>query len=122
MYNCFLGRLIDEGIMTQSRRKTPEEYLREAHAAETDAKQGYLKIFLGYASGVGKSLRMLDEARRRKARGQDVVIGAMQSRVPPEVEPLLTKLEVVPLKEVSGGRVLDLEHLLLRHPDVCVID
>ena len=45
--------------LTESRRKTPEEYLQEAQAEEARAK-GHLKIMLGYASGVGKSLRMLD--------------------------------------------------------------
>ena len=63
------------------RRKTPEELLRECQAEEAAAKKGHLKIFLGYASGVGKSFRMLDEARRRRERGQDVVVGAIQPRV-----------------------------------------
>ncbi|MGH9565317.1 MAG: universal stress protein [Candidatus Angelobacter sp.] len=108
--------------MHSNRRRTPEEYLREAQAAESDARQGYLKIFLGYASGVGKSFRMLDEARRRSARGQDVVIGAIQSPVAPEVEAILHKLEVVPLKEIDGGTVLDVDMLLQRHPAVCIID
>ncbi|HZL26903.1 MAG TPA: hypothetical protein VFC39_10255, partial [Acidobacteriaceae bacterium] len=55
------------------RRKTPEEALRECQAEEQAAarKKGHLKIFLGYASGVGKSFRMLDEARRRRERGED---------------------------------------------------
>ena len=67
-------------------------------------KKGNLKIFLGYASGVGKSFRMLDEARRRRERGQDVVVGAIQPKVPPDVESILRKLEVTPLKQVDGGR------------------
>jgi two-component system sensor histidine kinase KdpD len=46
-------------------RKTPEDFLRQAHAEEREAARGYLKIFLGYASGAGKSFRMFDEARRR---------------------------------------------------------
>ncbi len=103
------------------RRKTPEEYLRECQAEEdaaTPKRRGHLKIILGYASGVGKSFRMLDEARRRSERGQDVVIGAMQPQVPPEIEPLLRKLEVVPLKNAS----IDMDVLLRRRPSVCVID
>jgi len=107
------------------RRKTPEEYLRECQAEEeatATQKKGHLKIFLGYASGVGKSYRMLDEARRRRERGQDVVVGAMQSQVPEEVEPLLRKLQVVPLKVVNGGTAIDVDALVLRHPAVCIID
>lgn len=105
------------------RRRTPEELLRELQVEERlAAKKGYLKIFLGYASGVGKSFRMLDEARRRRERGQDVVVGAVQPRVPPEVESLLRKLEVIPLKQVNHGVAIDVEALLKRHPAVCFID
>jgi two-component system sensor histidine kinase KdpD len=107
------------------RRKTPEDYLRECQAEEeatASQKKGHLKIFLGYASGVGKSYRMLDEARRRRERGQDIIVGAMQSQVPAECEPLLRKLQVVPLKVVNGGTAVDVEALILRHPAVCVID
>jgi two-component system sensor histidine kinase KdpD len=106
-------------------RKTPEEYLRECQAEEEAAApkgKGHLKIFLGYASGVGKSFRMLDEARRRRERGEDVVVGAMQTRVPAEVEPLLRKLEVIPLKAAGGGTAMDVDALIQRHPSVCIID
>jgi Osmosensitive K+ channel histidine kinase len=81
--------------MVHARRKTPEELLREAESHESALKRSYLKIFLGYASGVGKSFRMLDEARRRQERGQDVVVGAIQPQVSPEVERLLSKLTVI---------------------------
>src|ERR1700760_2353797 len=107
------------------RRKTPEEYLRECQAEEdatAAANKGHLKIFLGYASGVGKSFRMLDEARRRRERGQDVVVGAVQSRLRPEEEALVKKLEVIPLQQLEGGSAIDLEALLRRHPTVCFID
>jgi two-component system sensor histidine kinase KdpD len=107
--------------LTESRRKTPEEYLQEAQAEEARAK-GHLKIMLGYASGVGKSFRMLDEARRRKERGQDIVVGAVQPQVPPDAEAILKKLEVVPLKTLDGCTALDVEAILWRHPMVCFID
>src|SRR6266536_5066638 len=117
------GSAVDSLDMAlEQRRKTPEEFLREIQAAEPLPKKGYLKIFLGYASGVGKSYRMLDEARRRRERGQDVVVGAVQPQVPPEVESLLRKLEVIPLKTVDHGSAIDVETLIRRHPAVCVID
>ena len=104
------------------RRKTPEEFLREAQAEEAEpVHKGYLKIVLGYASGVGKSFRMLDEARRRRERGQDIVVGAVQPRVSPEVESLLQKLEVIPLK-TAGSPEIDVEAIIRRRPTVCVID
>jgi two-component system, OmpR family, sensor histidine kinase KdpD len=70
-------------MAAETQHKMPEELPREIQAAEPLSKKGYLKIFLGYASGVGKSFRMLDEARRRHERGQDVVVGAVQPEVPP---------------------------------------
>jgi len=103
-------------------RKTPEELLREVQAEEAAAGKGHLKIFLGYASGVGKSFRMLDEARRRRERGQDVVVGVVQPQVSPEVEALLRKLEVIPLKAVGLGTAVDVDRLIRRHPAICIID
>lgn len=91
----------------------------------TDTKQagpGRLKVFLGYASGVGKSFRMFDEGRRRKERGQDVVVGATQMKIAPEIEPLLTSLEIIPTRMVKGAGVMDVEAILRRHPQVCLVD
>ena len=105
----------------EPRRKTPEEILHEVQAEEA-AVQRHLKIFLGYASGVGKSFRMLDEARRRRERGQDVVVGAVQPIVPPEVSKLISKLEIIPLKKYIDGPAIDLDALIRRRPAVCFID
>src|ERR1700720_4520453 len=98
------------------RRKTPEEALRECQAEEAVAQKGHLKIFLGYASGVGKSFRMLDEARRRHERHEDIVVGAVQPHVPPEVEPIIRKLEVIPLRTVGSGTAIDVDAVIARHP------
>jgi two-component system, OmpR family, sensor histidine kinase KdpD len=117
--------MIKSDFMTreQPRRRTPEDFLRECQAEEEAAfKGGHLKIFLGYASGVGKSFRMLDEARRRRERGQDIVVGAIQPQVPPEVKAILPKLEVIPLKSIGGGTAIDVDRIIQRHPVVCVID
>jgi len=54
-------------------RPNPEELLRRVQADERKESRGRLKVFLGYASRVGKSFRMFDEGRRRKERGQDAV-------------------------------------------------
>jgi two-component system, OmpR family, sensor histidine kinase KdpD len=83
---------------------------------------GYLKIFLGYASGVGKSFRMLDEARRRHERGQDVVVGAVQPNLPAKAEEILHKLEVVPLLDTGHGTALDVQGIVRRYPDACFVD
>lgn len=107
----------------EPRRKTPEECLREVQAEETAAtKRGHLKIFLGYASGVGKTVRMFDEARRRRERGQDVVIGAVQPQAPPVAQELLRHLEVIPLRIVCGRTAIDTDALIRRRPAICIID
>jgi two-component system sensor histidine kinase KdpD len=102
-------------------RKTPDELLLEIQAEEPSRK-GHLKIFLGYASGVGKSFRMLDEARRRRERGQDVVVGAVQPKTSPEIQQLLAKIEIIPLKRRQSGMAMDIESIKRRSPSVCIID
>ncbi|MEJ2009639.1 MAG: hypothetical protein P8Z30_16040 [Acidobacteriota bacterium] len=104
------------------RNPDQEELLRQVQAGERYEGRGLLKVFLGYASGVGKSARMLDEARRRKERGEDVVVGATQPVLSPEVTNLLLKLEVIPLKTLDEMQVMDVASILRRHPQVCVVD
>ena len=105
-----------------TRRRTPEELLQQVQAEEEYERRGRLKVFLGYASGVGKSFRMLDEGRRRHERGQDVVVGAIQPKTSPEIETVLNKLEVIPLRDVDGVPVMDTPAILKRHPAVCLVD
>src|SRR5665213_1977739 len=104
------------------RRRTPEELLQQVQAEEDYERRGRLKVFLGYASGVGKSFRMLDEGRRRRERGQDVVVGAIQPKTAPEIEALLGKLETIPLRETDGVYVMDTPAILKRRPGVCLVD
>ena len=107
---------------SERRRPDPERLLKQVEAQERSTNRGHLKIFLGYASGVGKSLRMLDEGRRRKLRGQDVVVAATQPCASPEAEQILKSLEVMPPRVVNGISSIDMPALLQRHPAVCLID
>src|ERR1700684_2943457 len=102
------------------RRRTPEELLEQLQAEEDYERRGRLKVFLGYASGVGKSFRMLDEGRRRRERGEDVVVGAVQTNNDQETQALLDKMEVIPLKLIGGAPAMDIEAILRRHPLVCI--
>src|SRR3981081_4562580 len=86
------------------------------------ATRGRLKVFLGYASGVGKSFRMFDEGRRRQERGQDVVVGAVQPRVQNDIQPLLGTFEIIPTLAIKGVPVVDVRRILERHPHICLID
>ncbi len=108
------------------KRPDPEELLRRVQATERRERRGRLKVFLGYASRVGKSFRMFDEGRRRKERGQDVVVGAVQGKITPDIETILSRFEVIaPIVEQHAGKtyeVIDLAALFRRHPGVCLID
>jgi two-component system sensor histidine kinase KdpD len=84
--------------------------------------RGRLKVFLGYASGVGKSFRMFDEGRRRKERGQDVIVGAVQSKISPDIEEHLKTLEIIPTLEIQSAPVMDVETILNRRPEICLVD
>lgn len=107
-------------------RPNPEELLLRVQADERRERRGRLKVFLGYASRVGKSFRMFDEGRRRKMRGQDVVVGAVQGAVEPDIQEILSNFETIPpVVERHAGRtyaVIDLAALFRRHPAVCLID
>jgi len=94
-------------MTSDSRKPTPEQLLEQAESEERKDRQGRLKVFLGYASGVGKSEEMFDEGCRRRERGQDVVVGAMQPHSPVEVERLLAGFEVVPPLNAGGQDVID---------------
>jgi two-component system sensor histidine kinase KdpD len=100
---------------TSEKKPTPEQLLQQLETEEEHQATGRLKIFLGYASGVGKSFRMLDEGRRRHERGQDVVVAAMQPpSMSPDVKSIVSALEVIPLKNVGGTAVMDVESILAR--------
>jgi two-component system, OmpR family, sensor histidine kinase KdpD len=103
-------------------RPDAEALLRQIQAAERAAERGQLKIFLGYTSGVGKSFKLFDEGRRRRMRGEDVVVAAMQPRVDEDVARVMAGLEVIPVKVVDGTPVIDVDAVLARKPKVCLVD
>ncbi|MGA9354415.1 MAG: histidine kinase [Terriglobales bacterium] len=104
--------------------KTPEQWLEET--APVAKKRGVFKLFLGYAPGVGKTHTMLTEAIRRKSRGEDVVIGVIETHGRKAVGELVSQLEIVPRKaiEYKGAQFeeMDVDAILARHPRVALID
>ena len=104
-------------------RKSPEEWLL---AGETEKQRGRLKVFLGYAPGVGKTFSMLSEGIRRRSRGEDVVVGIVETHGRAGTAELAAKLEVMPRKEAEYKGTLfsemDVEGLLERAPQVALID
>ena len=121
-----IGKMVildNKGVPPVSDKKpTPEQLLQQLESDEEYQSVARLKIFLGYASGVGKSFKMLDEGRRRHERGQDVIVGAIQSALTSELTHTVATLEIIPLKTVDNVPVMDLPAILARAPKVCLVD
>src|SRR5262245_56115801 len=102
--------------------RDPEALLRRVEAAERAQHRGLLKIFLGYASGVGNSFRLFDEGRRRRDRGEDIVVAAVQAPIGPDVAELIRSIEVIPFLDFDRASVIDVLAILKRRPQVALID
>ena len=104
--------------------KTPEQWLEEISPAVRT--KGILKLFLGYAPGVGKTHSMLSEAIRRRSRGEDVVIGFVETHGRKGIAELASKLEQVPRKRIEYKGTLfeemDPDAILARNPGVVLVD
>jgi two-component system sensor histidine kinase KdpD len=104
--------------------KTPEEWL--ALSTPPEKTKGVLKLFLGYAPGVGKTFSMLSEAIRRHARGEDIVIGVVETHGRKGIAELVPQLEVVPRRKIEyKGTVfeeMDVDAIIARHPQVALVD
>jgi len=107
-------------------RPSPEEMLERVRGEAGEGARGRLRLYLGMAPGVGKTFAMLNEARRRKTRGTDVVVGFVESYGRPKTIEAIGDLEIIPRKKVPyGGAVLeemDTEAVIARHPDVALVD
>lgn len=107
-------------------RPDPDQLLAQVQADESAAKRGKLKIFLGYAAGVGKTYAMLEAAHQRKAEGVDVVIGYVETHQRAETEELVAGLELIPRKQVEYHNVslpeMDVDAIQTRHPNLALVD
>ncbi|MDE3228824.1 MAG: universal stress protein [Chloroflexota bacterium] len=88
--------------------------------------RGRLRIYLGMAAGVGKTYTMLNEGRRRKSRGTDVVVGWVETHGRPLTQQQIGELEVIPRRRIAYRGVeleeMDLDALLARKPAVALVD
>lgn len=107
-------------------RPDPDALLTRVQNEEARARRGKLKVFFGYAAGVGKTYAMLESARREKAAGVDVVVGYVEPHARPETEALLVGLDVLPTLQVDyrGMKVreFDLDAVLKRRPQLILVD
>lgn len=93
---------------------------------EEDDNRGKLKIFFGYAAGVGKTYAMLQAAHTLKENNIDVVVGYIEPHTRPDTMQLLDGLEVLPTKEVEYKGIklkeFDIDAALKRRPHTILVD
>ncbi|RPH70184.1 MAG: histidine kinase [Myxococcaceae bacterium] len=107
-------------------RDRPEKRAEDFLALVRQGKRGRLKLYIGFAAGVGKTYRMLEEAHALRERGVDVVVGFVETHGRAETAALIEGLEVIPRRtiEYRGVEVeeMDLEAVLTRNPEIAVVD
>ena len=126
LYNVIIKNLsIKEMIISMGeefRRISTEEALEIAN----NQHRGQLKIFIGYAPGVGKTFAMLNEGNRRLKRGSDIVIGYVESHQRDDTNDQIGKLEIMPRKKVEYNGIIleemDTDGIIARNPTVVLID
>jgi len=108
------------------RSLTPEQLLRRIQEEERRARRGRLTILLGFAAGVGKTVRMLQEGHRLRSEGQDVVVGYFEPHGRTYTTQQLGELEVIPTRSVDYRGVvlheMDVEAILARKPSLALVD
>jgi two-component system sensor histidine kinase KdpD len=104
--------------------KRPEDWLEVA--APPEKTKGAFKLFLGYAPGVGKTYAMLAEGIRRHARGEDVVIGVIETHGRKATQDLASQLETVPRRKIEYKGTMfeemDVDAIIARRPAVVLVD
>ena len=107
-------------------RQNPDQLLRAIRDDTSNKKQGKLKIFFGYAAGVGKTYAMLQAAHHAKERGIDVVAGYIEPHARPRTEALMDGLEQLPVMQIPYKdmllRELDIDAALARRPQLILVD
>jgi len=112
--------------MNGDARPDPDLLLKRVNAEAERARRAKLKIFFGFAPGVGKTFAMLESAQRLRAEGVDVVVGCVETHGRKETAELALGLEVIAMRRVSyRGTELeefDLEAAIARRPAVLLLD
>lgn len=112
--------------ISSSTRPDPDQLLEHVQREETRQKRGKLKIFLGYAAGVGKTFAMLEAAQQLRAEGADVVAAYIETHKRADTEALLAGLEQLPRQEIAYRGVaipeMDLDAVLARRPQIALVD
>src|SRR5579864_3592487 len=114
------------GSAGEAERPRPEAFLKEAETEERRQHKGKLRIFLGYAAGVGKTYAMLLAAREAQAEGRRVALAYVEIHGRAETEALVAGFTVIPRWKIAYRGVtleeMDLDTVLSEHPDLAVVD
>jgi len=109
-------------MSTPTTKPTPEDFLELVERG----KRGRLKLYIGFAAGVGKTYRMLEEAHALRRRGVDIVVGFVETHGRADTEALVAGLEVVPRRRIEYRGVeieeMSLNEILKRRPAVAIVD
>src|SRR5579885_2577221 len=118
--------MAEETRRADDERPTAEEMLDRVRLVERGEARAWLRVYLGYAPGVGKTYAMLHEGQRRRQRGTDVVVGWVETYGRPHTMEAIGDLEVTPRRQISYQGVvveeMDVDAILARRPQVVLID
>ena len=110
----------------EEKRPNPESILQQIQDQEMKKEKGKLKIFFGYAAGVGKTYSMLKAAQDVKKSGRDIVVGYVEPHARPETLSLLDGLDIMPVKSIEYHNIIlhepDIDVILLRRPEIVLMD
>ncbi len=110
----------------EDERPSPEVMLKAARAEEREEARGRLKIFLGYAAGVGKTYAMLKAAGQQQLEGRDVLAAYVESHGRPETDVLLEGLPTIAKMQLEYQGVLlpelDIDATLKKRPQIVLVD
>ena len=110
----------------ETERQDPYRLLKAIQEDMPETAQGKLKIFFGYAAGVGKTYAMLEAAHQAREKGVDVVAGYIEPHARPQTTALLCGLEQLPVKQIRYGQIFlrefDLDAALKRKPQLILVD
>ena len=107
-------------------RPNPDELLAALAKEEEKSKRGKLKIFFGMCAGVGKTYTMLQAAHIEKKKGNDIVIGYVETHKRKETEALVHGFEIIPRKAIeyksTSVEEMDLDAIIARNPQIVLVD
>lgn len=110
----------------QPERPDPDSLLAGLRASNGDSTRGKLRIFLGYAAGVGKTYAMLEAAQRRREEGADVVVGYVETHGRVETDALLNGLEIIPRTQSTYRGIMltemNVDAIVARRPQIVLVD